>query len=224
MLHNKKTTKVSLRMLTVLPLVAATTFLFSFSAKEKHEAKIHGKFTIVIDAGHGGTDAGGINKDGFKEKDLNLAISTEIIKLAPEYHINAIPTRKDDDYPSLQGRAKMAAGVRADAFISVHLNANEPNAPEHKKYELYISEKNPHYKESQLLASAILQQLVSDNPVIMQKGLIVLKENTVPGVLIECGNIDNAVDVAAVTNPVKLENMCRKILEGIVMYQSQQRK
>lgn len=218
MLH-KSTTKFSrLRMLAAVPLLAATTLLFSFSVKEGSITKARKATAIVIDAGHGGNDAGATTASGEQEKELNLLISKEIVKLAPEYNITAIPSRDRDSYSTLTERAKLAAAAHANMFLSVHMNNNEPGEPPHTGYELYVSEKSPYYADSRALASAIAQQLNTEKTLIKQKGLMVLKENTVPGVLVECGTIDNNSDVAAIKDPAKREQLCRKLLSGIVAY------
>lgn len=218
MLYKSTTSFSRMRMLAALPLLAATTLLFSFSVKEGTLTKAKVSTAIVIDAGHGGQDAGAVNATGQQEKELNLLISQELIRLAPEYNIKAIPSRERDSYPTLTDRARLAASAHASLFLSVHMNTNTPTEPAHTGYELYVSEKSPYYADSRALAGAIREQLNAEKTVVKQKGLAVLKENTVPGVLVECGTIDNNADVAAVKDPAKREKLCRKILSGIVAY------
>ncbi len=218
MLHKSTTKFGSLRMLAAAPLLAATALLFSFSVKEANVTKAKVSTAIVIDAGHGGQDAGAVNAAGQQEKELNLLISQELVKLAPEYNITAIPSRERDSYPTLTDRARLAASAQASLFLSVHMNTNTPTEPAHTGYELYVSEKSPYYADSRALAAAIREQLNAEKSIVKQKGLAVLKENTVPGVLVECGTIDNNADVAAVKDPAQREKLCRKILSGIVAY------
>lgn len=82
--------------------------------------------TVVIDAGHGGKDAGSISKNGkVYEKTLNLKIATYvaegIVEACPD--VKVILTRKDDRYLTLGQRAEVANSKNADLFISIHINS-----------------------------------------------------------------------------------------------------
>ena len=85
--------------------------------------------TIMIDAGHGGTDPGTVGKMGTMEKDVTLDIAkrlkTHLIK-GGRHHVRM--TREDDSFVSLQKRVALAREARADLFISIHVN-HLPNKP-----------------------------------------------------------------------------------------------
>ena len=222
MLHQTNKTKYAqLRKLLVLPVISATVLLFSFSVKEKALVRGTQKTVLIIDAGHGGTDKGAISAGGLVEKDLNLKVSRAMVRLAPEYNIDVVQTRSGDDYPALLERVKSAQENHADMFISFHVSKNEPGLPPHNGYEIYLSSKSTKYNESRLLASAIMGNLGNGSATLKNKGLTVLKENTVPAILIECGNIDDAKDMATLQDAAQLDNMCRKILSGIVQYKKE---
>ncbi|WP_294209683.1 N-acetylmuramoyl-L-alanine amidase [uncultured Chryseobacterium sp.] len=92
------------------------------------------KFTIVLDAGHGGSDYGAnrsYNDIGrVAEKDITLAI---VLKLGNMLEKNkdfkVIYTRKIDEYPSLSDRTNLANRSKADLFVSVHCNASGRSGP-----------------------------------------------------------------------------------------------
>lgn len=81
-------------------------------------------FTLVIDAGHGGHDAGAVGAYS-KEKDINLRVALAFGKLVEEncHDVKVIYTRKRDVFIPLQTRADIANRNKADLFISVHTNA-----------------------------------------------------------------------------------------------------
>lgn len=81
-------------------------------------------FTLVIDAGHGGHDAGAVGAYS-KEKDINLRVALAFGKLVEENcpDVKVIYTRKRDVFIPLQTRADIANRNKADLFISVHTNA-----------------------------------------------------------------------------------------------------
>lgn len=82
--------------------------------------------TVVIDAGHGGKDAGSISKNGkVYEKTLNLKIAAYVAEGIREAcpDVKVILTRKDDRYLTLGQRADVANSKNADLFISIHINS-----------------------------------------------------------------------------------------------------
>lgn len=83
------------------------------------------KFTLVIDAGHGGGDAGAIGNAGVKEKNLTLKFALAFGKLVEQKcpDVKVIYTRKTDKFVELYKRAEMANQNKADLFISIHINA-----------------------------------------------------------------------------------------------------
>ncbi len=82
------------------------------------------KFTLVIDPGHGGSDAGAIGAIS-KEKNLTLkfalAFGQMVERNCPD--VKVIYTRKTDRFVELYRRAEIANNNKADLFISVHINA-----------------------------------------------------------------------------------------------------
>ena len=84
-------------------------------------------FTVVIDAGHGGHDAGAIGRMGVQEKNLNLSVAKQLgAKIRENYpNVKVVLTRETDVFLPLQERADIANKNHADLFISIHTNAAE---------------------------------------------------------------------------------------------------
>lgn len=81
------------------------------------------KFTVVLDAGHGGDD-GGNAYAGVREKDVALKVTLELgKKLEAHADIKVIYTRKTDVFIPLWKRADIANKADADLFVSIHCNA-----------------------------------------------------------------------------------------------------
>ena len=82
------------------------------------------QFTLVIDAGHGGHDAGAKGSFSY-EKNINLkmalAFGRYVENNCPD--VKVIYTRKTDVFVPLHKRADIANKNRADVFISIHTNA-----------------------------------------------------------------------------------------------------
>ncbi|MDD5496579.1 MAG: N-acetylmuramoyl-L-alanine amidase [Candidatus Omnitrophica bacterium] len=82
--------------------------------------------TIVVDAGHGGKDAGAVGRRlRLKEKNLALSAAKKLKKLLEAEGIKVILTRDDDTFISLPRRARIANESNADLFVSVHINASK---------------------------------------------------------------------------------------------------
>lgn len=108
---------------------------------DKLQVGASGRKRIVIDAGHGGKDAGGNRLFGMREKDINLAVAKDLYKLLkkdPKFEV--MMTRDDDTFVPLSDRSNMANNFKADLFISLHANASRDRRE--KGFEVYfMSEK-----------------------------------------------------------------------------------
>lgn len=109
-----------------LSFFAALHLLIFSSAFAQVPKKIK---TIIVDAGHGGTDVGASgqyeNSMRSKEKDVTLAISLKLVaelrKQFPE--INIVPTRTTDIYHSVTEKAKIANDNKGDLFLCIHADS-----------------------------------------------------------------------------------------------------
>ena len=106
-----------LKYLQIVLFVAIMPFV-SLADVEKRN------FTLVIDAGHGGHDAGAIGAYS-KEKDINLKVALAFGRLVEDNcpDVKVVYTRKTDVFIPLQRRADIANNNKADLFVSVHTNA-----------------------------------------------------------------------------------------------------
>jgi N-acetylmuramoyl-L-alanine amidase len=95
---------------------------------------------IVIDAGHGGKDAGAIGVNGTREKDINLALAlklgTLIKKEMPD--VNVVYTRSDDTFIELYKRGKIANEHGGKLFISIHCNSMPKKPSDSRGFEVYL--------------------------------------------------------------------------------------
>lgn len=82
------------------------------------------QFTVVLDPGHGGHDAGAVGTF-MREKNINLAVALKLGSLINQNHpdVKVVYTRKSDVFIPLQRRADIANENHADIFISIHTNA-----------------------------------------------------------------------------------------------------
>lgn len=117
-------------------------FFFGFSAIFSQK-----KFTVVLDAGHGGSDTGAqrtYSELGLvQEKNVTLGIVLKLGRMLEknkDYKI--IYTRKVDEYPSLTYRTDLANRSKADLFISVHVNSSRSSSSTTQGTETYVQGPN----------------------------------------------------------------------------------
>lgn len=99
--------------------------LFSFSTQILAQKK----YTVVLDAGHGGKDSGNIG-NGYREKKIALQVALDVGKeLLTAKDIKVAYTRKTDVFVELHNRAKIANTKKADLFVSIHCDAFTKEEP-----------------------------------------------------------------------------------------------
>ncbi|MDG1262207.1 MAG: N-acetylmuramoyl-L-alanine amidase [Flavobacteriales bacterium] len=119
---NKRMVTLHKRM-ALLFLALTFSFFVGFTLNES-TGKIQ---TIVLDAGHGGSDPGNLGTGRYKttEKDITLDVTLRLKKYIEEQYpeIKIILTRDGDTFPSLNDRVEIANTSKADLFISIHCDA-----------------------------------------------------------------------------------------------------
>ncbi|CAM1348790.1 N-acetylmuramoyl-L-alanine amidase family protein [Tenacibaculum crassostreae] len=110
--------KYNLSKLTLIFLIFFTVFFGSNTTLFAQK-----KYTVVIDAGHGGKDSGNLG-NGYKEKNIALRVALDVGKeLLTAKDIEVVYTRKTDVFIELHNRAKIANDKKADLFVSIHCDA-----------------------------------------------------------------------------------------------------
>lgn len=155
---------------------------------------------VVIDPGHGGVDPGNLKgTEGMKDEEhLNLEIAEKLGRYIEENtaNIKVVYTRTSDTTISLNDRVKLANGLKADYFISVHCNSypnkgvygtethiDNNNASTSRKLALMI--------EKEFKTRAKRRSRGVKNKDDRHHNLQVLWQTDMPGVLVECGYISN---------------------------------
>jgi N-acetylmuramoyl-L-alanine amidase len=104
-------------------------------------ATASGKFLVVIDPGHGGADFGagaGTGKDRVYEKNVTLAIARETARALQALKIQVALTRDTDVELPLSVRTAFANRLKADVFVSIHLNSSPQSQIPEGGAETYI--------------------------------------------------------------------------------------
>lgn len=176
---------------------------------------------VVLDAGHGGIDPGTLRGKVY-EKNVNYNV---INVYAPEYFkdsdIKVYFTRTTDKKIALQARADFAASVQADFFISFHVNAHSNSAV--NGTSVYYSASNNKATATGLKSSYIATTLVKElssawntkNRGILSEKFVVIHNNTVPAVLIECGFITNDSDFEKIKDTAYQKKAAKAIFDAV---------
>lgn len=122
-----KTLEDAMTKLKVYLAVLLVAAIFTVSGTDPTWAK-KSDVVIVLDAGHGGYDSGAVG-NGLYEKILTLKIAQYCKAELEQYDgVKVYMTRSNDTFVSLDQRVASAAGVRADAFVSLHINSAASSA------------------------------------------------------------------------------------------------
>ena len=224
MLTNNKNPRFSyLRRVIVLPLLAVVVVLFAFRKKETLPAaiKLDKTYTVVIDAGHGGTDNGATARDGSVEKDIALAFAKAVKENNNNEQINIVLLRDQDQSMSLPARMEKVKTLGADLFIAMHANwANNANAT---GVEMYIPNDSVSQRSKLSIGCALSIASAIEGVTVNIKsrknnGIYMLDQNAVPSVLIECGYVSNEKDLQQLKDASYRNRFATSVLNGITEY------
>ncbi|TVY11706.1 AMIN domain-containing protein [Paenibacillus cremeus] len=154
-----------------------------------------GKFKVVIDPGHGGKDTGAISITKRNEKDFVLSLGKKVVALLQkEPMIEPIMTRSDDTFIELADRAAMANEAGADLFVSIHANS-APGETARGAETYYYTEQSQDF--AALMHKYLIDGTGFPDRKVKQDRFYVIKNTTMPSVLLEIGFLTNHIDEAA---------------------------
>lgn len=228
MLTKKQDPKMNyISRLLVLPLAVIVFAAFSLKTKmvKAPAAPSEKQIVVVIDAGHGGTDKGGVNMEsGGTEKELTLLLAKKIKEWNTNKNIRILLTRETDEFTDPKGKAIFANAQNPDLFISIHIN----NAPRESGdtasgMEIYVSKNRySNSEKSKLFASAILEDFQNNyglktapQPFQREHGIWILEAVDHPSVLIEAGYINNKKDYAYLSSEKGQDVFAQNVLNAI---------
>lgn len=179
-------------------------------------------YTVVIDAGHGGTDKGVTGADGTSEAQITLQLAKQIKELNANENIRIVLTRDADIFQTVVQKAELADQSNPDLFISLHCNDMGSAQGSTTGIEMFIASKNKttYYEASRVLAGQLTASLQNLNEKMIgtksrEKGIWVLQNVQSPAVLIEAGFISNANDLQKLKTQAYQQQLANAILKGI---------
>ena len=169
--------------------------------------------TVVIDAGHGGFDLGGIPGQRVPEKTMALDVAQRLAKRLRQNGYRVVMTRDSDVFVPLGERVRIANAYRDAVFVCVHFNsATRAGANGIETY--YYS------NGSARLAASIHRHVIgdttTDNRGIRRRGYFVLRRTSIPAVLVECGFLTNPFEAQLALQSSYREKLADSIADGVM--------
>ena len=204
--------------------------------------------TICLDPGHGGKDSGN-RVGWHYEKNYTLPLAFELREQLQKAGFNVLLTRTTDKYVALPDRPAMANKARADLFVSLHFNATPTGRDEAAGPETYCitpvgaSSSNGHVEsgefgpavgtgptianrneqKSLLLAyqveKSLVQNLAANGRGVKRARFAVLRDATMPAILIEGGFMTHPVESKKIYDGAYRRRMAEAIVKAILAYQ-----
>ena len=167
---------------------------------------------VVIDAGHGGHDRGGIPGQRVAEKTMTLDVAKRLQSVLNANGYRTVMTRESDVFVPLATRVAMANAYGNAIFVCIHFNSARRSGASGIETYFYSSESLP-------LASAIHYCLShaapSSNRGVRRRGYYVLRRTTVPAVLVECGFLTNPTEAQYAQSGNYRQMLAEQIARGI---------
>ena len=186
---------------------------------------------ILIDAGHGGPDAGA-SANGVSEKDINLSVAKKLREHIEAHGGTVVMTREEDcstadgkengswKVADLRKRKSMVSETGADIFISIHMNKFPQE--KYRGAQVFYSGDN---EESRLLGEAIqkaLPEVLGDGNTRAAKksdgNIFILKGVSIPSVVVECGFLSNKEEAELLKNEEYQGKIAYAISSGLDDY------
>ena len=174
-----------------------------------------GSSTVVLDAGHGGTDPGAQRGD-TQEKEMTLAIVKQLQKRLEASGLHVIMTRADDTFVSLEDRVKLTNNVMPSAFVSVHINALESTSDIHGIETYFQTEQSKPLAE--IIHSNLVNLLGVPDRGIRKARFYVINHTPVPAILAEVGFISNKAEREKLISSDYQGKVADALAQGVMLY------
>jgi len=168
--------------------------------------------TVVIDAGHGGHDRGGIPGQRIAEKEMNLDVAQRLRNVLASNGYRVVMTRDSDVFVPLPTRVAIANSYRNAIFVCVHFNSTQRRGAAGIETYFYSRDSLP-------LASAVHYYVAggapSSNRGVRRRGYYVLRKTNVPAVLVECGFLTNPTEASYAQTASYRQKLADEIAAGV---------
>ena len=200
------------------------TAIPAFSPAEEESA------IVVIDPGHGGEDGGAVSPGGVKESQLNLEISLRLNDLLRFTGQRTVMTRSVDTsicdegletvrqrkVSDLKNRVALVNRQDSAVLLSIHQNSL-PSSPVTHGAQAFCNKQEGAEELAEFIQEALNCTVNAGNEKHMHKitdSIYLMKNITMPGILVECGFLSNRTETEMLQNPVYQLRLAAAIAAG----------
>lgn len=180
--------------------------------------------TIVIDAGHGGTDLGARGRMPYcEEKKICLQTARLVKKYLDQLGYHVVMTRTTDAFIPLPKRVEIAQQACCAAFVSVHYNSSR-NETAHGIEVFFCPSKEEKARgtASKKLAESVLNRVIrrtsAQSRGVKTGNFYVIRETSMPAILVEGGFLSNPEERSQLKTHDYQEKIARGIADGVDQY------
>jgi N-acetylmuramoyl-L-alanine amidase len=171
---------------------------------------------IVLDPGHGGIDPGCTSYSGVYEKNVNWPVALLLRERLQKAGAVVQLTRNGDESINAYGRVDVANNWGAEVFVSIHCNAHVQRTISGTEVWHY-GDKPASLRLAQLMINQLVK-LGMVNRGVKKGNYAVLRETTMPAVLVELGFLSNQGDEKILLNPVNQAKAADLMFEALKAY------
>lgn len=195
----------------------------------KHNAGKN-RYTIVIDAGHGGMDPGKLGVNGNLEKDINLAITEKLKNFLEAADVKVVLTRNNDcglydegvsnkKVQDMKRRVQLIEETNPDVTVSIHQNSYHESYV-HGAQVFYYTSSEKSKRIAEKIQSVMALELDRENTrqAKANDSYYLLKKTATPIVIVECGFLSNAEEEQKLASPLYQEKVAWAIHLAILQY------
>ena len=179
-----------------------------------HRPGPRGFHTVIIDAGHGGSDPGAVSRStGDREKELALDTANRLQRTL-KGDFRTVLMRSSDEFIDLDDRVARANRHEGAILVSIHYNAS-PSASV-RGPETYFWRVDSHGLATRIQNG--LEEVVpvaSGNLGLRRRRLRLTRNPQIPCVLVECGYLSNASEARLCTQPSYRERLATSMASAI---------
>lgn len=188
--------------------------------------------TVVIDPGHGGEDGGAVSSGGVAESQINLAVSLRLNDLLRFAGRRTVLTRVEDvticdpgletmrqrKSSDLKNRVRLVEETENAWLLSIHQNSL-PSSPVTHGAQVFWNRQ----EGAEVLAEAVQTALNGGinagnekHPRQIPDSIYLMKQITVPGILVECGFLSNSAETESLQEPTYQLRLAAAVAAGVL--------
>lgn len=224
--------RFTLAVAMLLCLVLLSGLFVTGEKSANVSAKATQRYTVIIDAGHGGFDGGAVAPDGTLEKDLNLSVALKLDSVLKIMGYDTVLVRDTDvstaddkgtersqKVSDIKARLRLTEKYKDALFVSIHMN--KYTSPQPHGAQVFYSQVDGSKELAECIQRSITAGVQTDNKRVVKKttkDIYLLYHAVIPSVIAECGFISNQNDLLKLKSDEYQLKMAAAIAAGINDY------